>query len=434
MIDLPEKFIRKMGAILGENLDDYLASLSLEPAKGLHINTVKCAPSAVDGEVGGLTGLPFAVNCRRVSVGARPTRHPYYAAGLYYMQEPSAMLPVAALGGLPENAKVLDMCAAPGGKTSMLACALGGKGLLVANEIERSRASVLRENIVRLGYDNTVVTNMRPDGIASAFGGYFDVVVVDAPCSGEGMMRKEDEAAKNWSEANVRACAARQKEIAKSADACLKEGGTLLYSTCTFSPEEDEEVAEFIISLGYEALEPPAAVVDRGVKCGAGYKFFPHLFDGEGQYFCLFRKTSAGAAPVRLKKSYARASAAEIRAVSEILDVSGLSVAKKDDMLFVPALWHDSPCLTNGVMLGRLEKGRFVPAHQLFTAMQSRLNSIVDLPLGDARIEAYLGGAEIEGDARGYVGVAAGGYVLGGGKGSGGVIKNHYPKGLRIIT
>lgn len=431
MIDLPEKFIRRMGELLGDRLGDYLAALGRAPAKGLHINTVKCDPSVVDAAVDGLGKTSFADNCRFVAAESRPTRHPYYAAGLYYMQEPSAMLPVAALGRLGSGTRVLDMCAAPGGKTSMLACALGGQGLLVSNEIERSRAVVLRENVVRMGYGNTVITSMRPDGLAAAFGEYFDVVVADAPCSGEGMMRKEEEAARNWSEANVRACAARQKEIVRSADACLKRGGTLLYSTCTFSPEEDEEVAGFVISLGYEPIEPPAAVTECGVKCGAGYKFFPHLFDGEGQYFCMFRKISDGTGAVRPKKPYARASAADKRAVGEVADISGLDIAKKDDMLFVPALWSDMPCLANGIMLGRLEKGRFVPAHQLFASMRSRLNSIIDLPLGSDEIGAYLGGAEIAGNARGYCGVAAGGYVLGGGKGSGGVIKNHYPKGLR---
>ena len=218
MNGLPEKFLERMKARLGAEYGDYLAALDAPPVKGLHINTARCAVSVADGALPGLEKLPFGDGCRLVAEG-RPTAHPYYAAGLYYMQEPSAMLPVSALAGLlPDGARVLDMCAAPGGKTSMLA-RMPETGLLVSNEIERSRALVLRENVVRMGYANVLAVSMRPDRAADAFGGFFDAAVVDAPCSGEGMMRKEPQAAANWSEANVRACAARQREILRSADA-----------------------------------------------------------------------------------------------------------------------------------------------------------------------------------------------------------------------
>lgn len=414
-----------MKAALGDGFADYLEALGSAPKKGLHINTTKCDMGAVDGvlNLGEISG-----NCRRVTEGA-PTRHPYYAAGLYYMQEPSAMLPVEALGRI-SGARVLDLCAAPGGKSSQLAVKLGGTGLLVSNEIESSRALILRENIIRMGYKNVVITSMRPNSLADTLGGYFDIVVADAPCSGEGMMRKEPEAAFNWSVAGVKACSARQKEILVSADKLLKEGGTLLYSTCTFAEEEDEEVVRFLEDMGYSVVDPPEHIAELGVNTGKGYKFYPHKFGGEGQFFCILKKNSEGEREVRLKKSYPAASAAEIAEVKKIADVSG-KIVKKNDMLFVPALDCDMPCLSNGVLLGRVEKCRFTPAHQLFTAMGDNAHEREDIPLGDRRIFAYLAGEEIEGAAKGWCAVSVNGYSLGGGKGSNGVIKNHYPKALR---
>lgn len=430
-VELPEKYIARMKAQLGAEMPAYLAALAEPPVKGLHINTVKCDAAAVDNSVIGPEKLAAGENLRVVAEG-RPARHPYHAAGLFYMQEPSAMLPVAALE-VPTGAWVLDMCAAPGGKSSQLAVKLNGSGLLVANEIERPRAEVLRENIVRMGYRNALVTNFRPDLLAAAFGGVFDIVVVDAPCSGEGMLRKEPQAAADWSEANVRACAARQKEIVKSADACLKEGGTLLYSTCTFSDEEDEEVARFVLSLGYEPIQPPARVTEGGVTDGIGLRFYPHRVRGEGQYFCLFRKVSAGAPAAKAGKAYNAAPKRALAAIDKVIDMDGLTVAEKDGLLFAPAYGRALPCLADGVMLGRLEKdGRFTPAHGLFTACGDCVRARVDLPCGDARIAAYLAGQELAADADGWCAVCVDGYALGGGKGSGGRIKNHYPKHLRL--
>lgn len=430
MNKLPEKFIERMRARLGAELPDYLAAMELPPVKGLHINTVKCDAGAVDGAVDGLEKSDAGDNLRVVLSG-RPARHPYHDAGLFYMQEPSAMLPVASLA-VPENARVLDMCAAPGGKSSQLAVKMNGGGLLACNEVERARAAVLRENIVRMGYRNALVTSFRPDRLADVFHGFFDVVVVDAPCSGEGMLRKEPQAAADWSEANVRACAARQTEIVKSADRCLKEGGVLLYSTCTFSDEEDDGVARFILSLGYEALKPSSAVTTGGVSDGLGYRFYPHRARGEGQYFCLLRKLSAGEPEARGGKAYRAASKKAVGEINKVVDTSGLFVAERDGMLFVPAYGRELPCLADGVMLGRMERdGRFTPAHGLFTAFGDRCRVRLELPLGDERIAAYLSGGEIAGDVRGWCAVCVDGYALGGGKGAGGVVKNHYPKSLR---
>lgn len=429
MTTLPERFVARVRAALGKEAEDYFAALDAPPAHGLHINVRKCRAEEVDSAFDLREILPGAP-VRRVLSG-RPSAHPFHAAGLYYMQEPSAMLPVSALD-VPEGARVLDMCASPGGKSSQLACALRG-GLLVSNEIDRSRAEILRENIVRMGYDNVTVLSMRPDRVASLFGGFFDVVVVDAPCSGEGMIRKEPQVLRDLTDAGIRACASRQRSILESAAACLREGGTLLYSTCTFAPEEDEDNAEYILSLGFETLPVPPEIASEGREARLGVKFMPHFFEGEGQYFCLFRKTSPAACVMHEKKrAFREASARALRALDEVLDVRGLNVCERDGMLFAPALFSDLPCLVNGVMLGHMEKdGRFTPSHQLFTALGDRCRSVLSLAPDDPRVAEYLAGREIAGDVRGRCAVAVNGHALGGGKGSGGVVKNNYPKNLR---
>ena len=413
-------------------------ALNAPPVKGFHINTLTTSVDIVDN-LGFASPMAEAPNSRRVYNSFRPASHPYHAAGLYYMQEPSAMLPVAALDFSPySQPKVLDMCAAPGGKSSQLAIKTNGEGLLVSNEFDRSRAEILRENIVRMGYKNTLILSMHPEILAAKFQGYFDIVVVDAPCSGEGMLRKEPQALLDWSEANIRACAARQKEIINSADACLKEGGTLLYSTCTFAPEEDELMAEYILSLGYELLHIPEIITAHAKKVTHGVKFMPHLFEGEGQYFCLFRKTApAQSVHFSKKAAYSKASAKVINAVSQVVDTDGLFIAEKNGMIFAPAFNFDLPCLMNGVLLGKLERdGRFTPSHQLFSALGSRCHSKLNLSVGDSRLNDYLSGKEInvgEIDAKGWTAVTVDGFPLGGGKISGDVLKNHYPKSLRYI-
>lgn len=432
MNELPEKFAARMRRLLGAEADGYFRAVAAEPTKGLHVNTTKCKTEDVLAEIEGLT--PFVGdNCFAVTAG-RPARHPYHAAGLFYMQEPSAMLPVAALGavcgGTLLGKRVLDLCAAPGGKTSQLATLTAGTGLLVSNEIELDRARILQENTVRMGYRNIVVTCLRPPKVADTFGGFFDVAVVDAPCSGEGMFRKEPQAAMNWSEANVRACAVRQKEILRSADACLIADGLLLYSTCTFSEEEDEEVVRFLRGMGYVSVPVPDEIARLGKSMGDGIKFFPHTCGGEGQFFCLMRKKGSAARGLRGKRLQpaGKTESAAVRAVAEI---DGF-IAKDGDRLFLPACDFDLPCLSNGVVLGRFEKGRFTPAHALFTSLSDVCRSREDLSLSDPRVVSYLAGEEIEGSAEGWCAVRVNGFALGGGKGVRGCVKNHYPKSLRV--
>lgn len=425
-MELPEKYKERMIAQLGaKEFAEYAAATESPPVKGLHVNTLKAKAGEAE-KAAVLARLPYGENCYAVAEG-RPTLHPYYRAGLYYMQEPSAMIPIA-YAPIRSGMRVLDICAAPGGKSSQAAIKLGGEGLLVSNEIDRKRAFVLRENIVTMGYTNTVVTNMRPDALAELFGAYFDAVIVDAPCSGEGMFRKEPQAVFDWSEQNVRACAARQREILISADKCLKEGGLLLYSTCTFSPEEDEENVKFLIANGYEILPCDVA---GGVNDGYGNKFYPHKTVGEGQFFCLLRKTGFADMPRRLPKpKYVQKR--EKSLLAEFLDVDGADIARKGDMLFLPALDADIPCLLNGVLLAEVRRdGRLTPAHQSVSLCE-RFRARADMSASDPRIAAYLRGEEIAYDVGGWCAVCADGHALGLGKGCGGVVKNHYPKHLRV--
>lgn len=416
-----------MRGMLGSRAHAFFASYDAMPEKALHLNTLKCGGGVV--EKLGLSPLfDFPSNGFKVTQQGLG-RHPYHAAGLYYMQEPSAMLPALAVD-IPQGASVLDMCAAPGGKTSQLACALGGEGLIVANEYDRARAATLKENVTRMGYTNVAVVNMFAGRIATALPGYFDVAVVDAPCSGEGMFRKNPDAAREWSEAHVAACARRQKEIAASAAACLKTGGLMIYSTCTFAPEEDEEVVKEILSLGFELVPAKKAIAALGVDTGFGIKYYPHLF-GEGQFAAVLQKTG-GAQAAGIKTGHKPAPRETLRRLSDIIDINGLDIAENNGIVYT-ALPLPAP-FDFAVKLGTVEKdGRITPAHSLFAAYGDRCRKIADVDITAA--ERYMKGEELDTKtANGWGCLKVDGYALGGYKSAGGKLKNHYPKALRYYS
>ena len=284
-MELPAAYLARMRAQLGaEGYAAYLAAMALAPRRALRVNTLKSAPE----ELSQLLGAPLA-RCEGAAdgfflpEGVQPGRHPAHLAGLFYMQEPSAQTPAQLLDVRPGEA-ALDLCAAPGGKAGQLAAALQNDGLLVANEVSPARAAVLRRTLERLGARCAVVTAMRPDALCAALPGAFDAVLVDAPCSGEGMFRREAQAVRDWSEAAVAACAARQRAILDSAAAALRPGGRLVYSTCTFSPEENEEtVAHFL------RAHPDFSPVTMR-------RLYPHTSPGEGQFAALLVRGGGGAA------------------------------------------------------------------------------------------------------------------------------------------
>ncbi len=303
MNGLPDAYLAQMKDLLGDDYPAYLASLAEERRFGLRTNDGKMASEAFAAlSPFSLTRIPWVPNGFFYDGKAeRPARHPYYYAGLYYLQEPSAMTPAALLDVQPGE-RVLDLCAAPGGKSTQLGAALRGRGVLVTNDVSNSRAKALLKNIELFGIRNAVVTSDRPDRLAERFAGYFDKILIDAPCSGEGMFRKDAAVSKAWEEHGNAWYAALQKEIVTQAVPMLKPGGKLLYSTCTFSPLEDEGTVQEMLDAfpdlhvadlpRYEGFAPgmPERVPHGDPSLAKCVRIFPHRMPGEGHFIALLEK------------------------------------------------------------------------------------------------------------------------------------------------
>ena len=300
---IPEQFTLRMRRLLGEDYDAFSASFSRPRAVGLRLNPLK-GTSLPDLSAFSLAPVPWEPCGYYYDPETRPGKSAYHEAGLYYLQEASAMAPAALLDPKPGE-RVLDLCAAPGGKSTQLAGKMQGRGLLVCNEINSKRAKILASNIERLGIANALVLNEHPQRLEPRFKGYFDKILVDAPCSGEGMFRKEEAAVTDWSEETVFMCARRQAEILHSASVMLRPGGRLVYSTCTFSPEENEgSVSEFLHThpdFSIEAVDAPWFSPGRpdwiehpvpGLE--KTFRLWPHRLLGEGHYCAVLRKAGDG--------------------------------------------------------------------------------------------------------------------------------------------
>ena len=305
---LPDMFCRRMRALLGSEADAFFASYERPRAVGLRFNPRKTPDLPLDFV---REPVPWAVHGCYYDPDARPGLHPYHDAGLYYLQEPSAMAPASLLDAQPGE-RVLDLCAAPGGKSTQLASAMQDRGLLVCNEIHPKRARVLSGNVERLGFPNALVLNESPERLSARFPGWFDRVLVDAPCSGEGMFRKEDAAVTDWSEDTVAMCAARQKTILDEAAKLLRPGGRLVYSTCTFAPEENEGViARFLAThpdYRIEAVDAPYFApgrpewADGNPDLAHCLRLWPHLLKGEGHFAAVLRRTGGESGEVPTQK------------------------------------------------------------------------------------------------------------------------------------
>ena len=466
-------------ALLGPRYETLLTPASDAAARGVTVSALRCSPADFAARAGfALAPSPFCPAAFLVQDPAfRPGRHPYHAAGVFYSQEPSAASAAPLLGVQP-GMRVLDLCAAPGGKSSQLAAALAGRGVLVANEFVPARAEILKQNLERMGVANAVVLNESADRIAAALPAWFDRVLVDAPCSGEGMFRKEEEAARQHSEALVQQCAALGAQILDAAAAALAPGGELVYSTCTFAPEEDEAQVGAFLARHPEftllpALEHAAAPFGSpgeanragGHACDTGLmrRIWP-CQGGEGHFIARLQKSGAArilppaeaclaeaAAPHgrpakggkgRGGKNAAAGEAAALTAWRAFAAESFPALAQRPVLVrgeqillapaFPPAGLH---ILRAGVLAGSVQKGRFVPAHHLFTAFGGVCSNREALTLADPRTLAYLRGEEIEArTARpGWACVTVDGFPLGGAKVSAGRAKNHYPKALRFL-
>ncbi len=445
-----EKFLLRMKHVLGDEYQAFCETLSAPASHALRVNQQKITIERLLSLLPfSLDKLPFAEGGFLIPEGERAGNLPHHHAGMYYMQDPSAMAAVEAVA-VEEGMRVLDLCAAPGGKSGQLAEKIGRDGLLVSNEYVRARAVTLLGNAERLGLRNTVVLNEDPAGISSLFDRFFDLTVVDAPCSGEGMFRKYPEARDEWSPENITLCAERQKMILDNAAKTVAEGGQLLYSTCTFAPEENEENVLWFLAThpDFSLIAPKDAVVavtepglnlSDTVDLSLCRRFYPHKSPGEGQFIALFRRTAGGAGGLLYKdarKSLSKKDGIEIKkALSEMLPLDELSeLAVLGEEILSPTALPLPPqrVVRSGVCLGSLKGKLFLPHHHLFSAHGADFYRKLDLSWDSAEIGAYLHGETVPAAlARGYAALLCCGVPLGGVKVSDGVAKNHYPKGLR---
>ena len=429
---LPDAFVNRMRAMLGAEADAFFASYDRPRAVGVrfHKGPDRTALPFV------LDPVPWAAHGYYYDPAARPGLHPWHDAGVYYLQEPSAMAPAALLDPQPGE-RVLDLCAAPGGKSTQLARAMDGRGILVCNEISPKRAKILSGNIERLGIANALVLNETPERLAERLPGWFDRVLVDAPCSGEGMFRKEEAALTDWSEATVAMCAARQRGILEAAARLLRPGGRLVYSTCTFAPEENELVIEAFLQehpeFRPETVEAPWFAPGLTDTPGM-YRLWPHRLRGEGQFAAVLRRMDGPACP-QIPLQRIEALPPESRELlSQLPPLPDGGAVRFGQTLYL--LPPDTPelggarVLRAGLELGQLKKGRFEPAHALALWLPAAENA-VDYPADSPEIARFLRGETLPTALRGWVLVRVDGYGLGWGKGAAGVLKNHYPKGLR---
>lgn len=429
---LPEKFLARMQQQLGNEYDEYLRSLQRPRAVALRFNPLKGAVPALPfvGEP-----VPWEPMGYYYDPDSRPGLHPYHEAGVYYLQEASAMASAALLDPQPGEI-ILDLCAAPGGKSTQIAGRMQGQGLLVSNEIHPKRAKVLSRNIERLGIGNAVVTGEAPAALADRFPGFFHRIMVDAPCSGEGMFRKEEAAITDWSEENVEMCARRQAEILDCAAAMLRPGGRLVYSTCTFAPQEDEEAVEAFLARHPEfEAEPVNAPWFQESRPGM-YRLWPHKLLGEGHFAAVLRKMDCREETADVNPDKPMPLPKAFLTFAKELDIAlpdGQAVTFGDTLYWMPPQMpalHRLRVLRPGLELGALKKDRFEPAHALALWLKHCKNEI-SLSPESKELAAYLHGEAIPCAVRGWCLVKAGDYSLGWGKGDGNQLKNHYPKGLR---
>lgn len=478
MMNLPIEFEKKMKAFLGNEWDDFLYSYDNNRFQALRFNTLKVQSTEERMRILKVLGISsdkkvsWADEAYYFDENVRPGKHPYHEMGLYYIQEPSAMSAAELLAPKP-GMRVLDLCAAPGGKSTQLATYLGDSGLLVSNEINTQRSRILSQNIERMGIKNAIVTNEDSFVLASHFPGFFNAIQVDAPCSGEGMFRKLPEAIEQWSMENVAICAARQKEILDNAAVMLKPGGVIVYSTCTFSKEENEDVIEYFLER-----HPDFTLEEME-------RFWPHKVDGEGHFVAKLvrrgsvnelgadydicedscnkvedtglkvdRKTKKNKNSKNRKNETKPALTKEnMKLLSEFLDetisedvaawIKNSRLVMFGEQLYrLPDMEVDIKGLKvqrAGLHIGEFKKQRFEPSHSLALALKlNDAKNLVKLTCDNPQTIGFFNGQSVvlsdEQTAeckKGWALVCVDGYTAGWGKVNGTQVKNHYPKGLR---
>lgn len=443
-MDLPVDFKKRMKQMLKDEYDDFEKSFSNEESfSALRINSLKKMPQELFDIVSGLERVKWCKNGYYVKKDIIDGNHPFHTAGLIYFQEPSAMSVVPFLGIEPGD-YVLDLCAAPGGKATYAGEMLKGKGILVANEIIPKRSVVLSDNIERMGIKNALVTNENPKKLSEKFPGFFNKIIVDAPCSGEGMFRKEPRALSEWSIEHTKSCSLRQKLIMDSAIKMLSPGGKLIYSTCTFAPCENEGVADYVLSnypdMRLIKIDAPYFSDGLGEWVNSSYdmsftkRIFPHKNKGEGHFIALFKKDG------EFKKNEIKEKIKDnddVRLFCEFEEkflntrFSGKFIKFGKNLYLLPENINIDKIKVEraGLFLGKCKKGRFEPSHALALALSPEE---IKNTFQTKDIKKYLRGETLEGDIEGWCCVTYMGINMGWAKGSGGILKNHFPKYMRI--
>lgn len=434
-----------MKTLLGNDYNHYLECFNHDAFSGLRINLSKITVSDfLKKSSFYLNSVSWCENGFYYDTDDDVTHHPYYNAGLYYLQEPSAMAPASFLD-IDKDDYVLDLCSAPGGKATQLADKLNGTGILVSNDISASRQNATLRNLEKFGIANSFVISDDPAHLARKWSEAFDKILVDAPCSGEGMFRKDPSLIKSWLERGNEYYAELQKRIMDSAVKMLKPGGRLMYSTCTFSVKEDEEVVQYVLNnnpdlalllVNHPLFEP--GVISGLENCA---RLYPHKLKGEGHFLALFQKSGSSNKTSAEKAGFK----CSIPAVNEFMvnvkkDFSGYkAIQLKDRILFIPetSLSFDSVrVLRSGLLAGTMKKDVFEPSQQLAMAlMANEFSQVIDLKSDDILTDKYLKGETIKVNSpyRGWVLITCDGYPLGFGKIANGTVKNKIDPGWRKL-
>ncbi|MBE5952886.1 MAG: SAM-dependent methyltransferase [Lachnospiraceae bacterium] len=456
-MELPKLFEDNMIELLGAEYETYKACLDKPMHHGIRINTMKISVEEfLKINPFHLKPVPWCSNGFYYDEQLdKPSKHPYYYAGLYYIQEPSAMTPASVIP-IEKGDRVLDICAAPGGKSTELAAKLDGTGVLVSNDISASRAKALLKNLEVFGATNSLIISEAPYKLAERFAGYFDKILIDAPCSGEGMFRKSNSMITAWENNGNQLFRDLQISILKEGVKMLKPGGKILYSTCTFAPLENEKSVEYLLSLddtlkicdfdkfqGFDNGHPEWSEAGNKdlIKCA---RLWPHRIEGEGHFVALVEKEGEasnslnyGSYPIK-KANLTKETIDFFGLMNKDFDFNRIEMSQ-DKLYYIPDTFpavRGLRILRCGLYLGEVKKNRFEPSQSLAMSLKaSDFSNIIDLKSDDDRVNKYLKGETIEADGKnGWALVCVDSYPLGWGKLNNGVLKNKYLPGWRLMS
>ena len=436
---LSEKYLNKMKELLGDEYDDYLNSFNEKRIHSLRVNNAKISNEEFERICPfKIKRIPWIENGYYFDENDRPSKHPYYYAGLYYLQEPSAMTPANVLP-IEKGDIVLDACAAPGGKSLELASKLGDSGLLVSNDISVSRAYSLLKNLELGGHKNIYVMAEDISKLSKKFVKSFDKILIDAPCSGEGMLRKDPSIIKEWEDKGNEYYANLQKDIVKSAVSMLKDGGMMVYSTCTFDKSEDEDIVSYILSLDddlkLERINEYEGFT-RGIDMDEAIRLYPHKLQGEGHFVALVKKDTPKTVTVK-KKHVSKIDSKEAEEFIKRDFDDGYFEIINNNLYFIPEYDFEKKglrILRSGLLMGEIKKHSFEPSMALALNLKmDEFKNVINLSVDDKRVISYLKGETISvPEAKdGWVLVCVNGYSLGFGKMQSGIMKNKYAKEWR---